>query len=389
MKKSAMLFMIVGLLILSTAGCEIKSPASDPENKNNEITQHTIIDYADVFTLEGIHYSGSYDQVITDEKIIGKEFGSIKFTIADSNVGVNYESKDGDATFLKAGTKVYSLKGHDKKDFAAAQRDGKWILYKAMSQNTSNTNPSGNGITDETYKATALVVEKTENSQSVRITDKEKIKKVLDGIKNGVSTNDSISYPQGNMSTFYFVIPDKEGIGQIVYRYYLNFQDINLQGYIRRFNDTYKVDSSINKIIAESFGATSTIYDSKLGGKQQIYDIYASGKFILRKVVKETPAEKFIINNLTEGEEIWQNGNKVKDTLNGKYKVEIFMKDTKWQDKILNIITSKQYKLPGVIDISYSAADEGNSSVLYLCYEEKPDLYIDESADSFVLFNKK
>jgi hypothetical protein len=33
--------------------------------------------------LDGVHYSAAYDQVIPDEKIIEKEFGSIKFTIAD------------------------------------------------------------------------------------------------------------------------------------------------------------------------------------------------------------------------------------------------------------------------------------------------------------------
>jgi hypothetical protein len=389
MKKLTMLFITAGLIILCTAGCTSKSGSPTSGSKNNSANTNVCIDYADVFTLDGVDYSADYDQVITDEKIIEKDFGRIKFTIADSNVGINYKSKDGDATFLKPGTKVYSLKGYNKNEFAAAKRDGKWVLYKAMSQNTNNTAPSGNGITEETYQATALVVEKSENSQSVRIEDREKIKIVLDGIRAGVLTNDSISYPQGNMNTFYFVVPDKNGIGQIVYKYYLNFQDISLQGYIRRFNDTYKVDSSISKIIAESFGTTSTIYDIKVGGKQQIYEIYASGKFILRKVVKETPQEKFIVNTLTQGEEIWQNGTKGKDTLPGKYKVEIIMKDTKLQDKIVTTITSKEYKLPGVVDVSYSTADDGNSSVVYLCYDEQPDLYLDESADSFVLFNKK
>ena len=65
------------------------------------------------------------------------------------------------------------------------------------------------------------------------------------------------------------------------------------------------------------------------------------------------------------------------------------MKDTKLQEKILNILSSKQYRLPGVLLISSSTADEGNSSVVYLSYEEQPNLYLSESVDSFVLFDKK
>ena len=66
----------------------------------------SVIDYADVLTLNGIHYSADYDQIITDDKIIETELGTIKFTLTDSSVSSNYHLKDGDATFLKANTKV-------------------------------------------------------------------------------------------------------------------------------------------------------------------------------------------------------------------------------------------------------------------------------------------
>jgi len=194
-----------------------------------------------------------------------------------------------------------------------------------------------------------------------------------------------VNYIEGNDYSFYFIIPDENGIGQIVHKYYFKFQDINLRGYVRRFNDNYTVNSSVNKIITESFGASEVIYDSKLGGEQQIYDILADGKFILRKVIKETPQEKFRVKTIKQGEEIWQNGERALDTLIGKYKVEIFMKDTKIQEKILGMINSKQYKLPGVIAINFSKADGGNSSVLYLSYDKEPELYLNENIDSFVL----
>lgn len=389
MRKLIVFLIVIIIITIPSAGCARKSQGPASVAGGNTTAANVCIDYADVFTMEGIHYMAASDQVITDEKMIGKEIGSIKFNLVESGAAANYQMKDGDATFLKVGAKIFSLKNFDKKEAVAAQNQGKWILYKAMESNSKNELPTGNGITEETYKAASLIVEKPGVEQPVKIEDKEKIKKVLDGIKVGVQTKDNMNYPEGNIYTFYFVVPDKNGIGQIVYRYYLSFQDINLDGYVRRFNDTYKVNSSVSKIITEIFGVPSTIYDNKLGGKQQIYDIYADGKFILRKVVKETPQEKFAVKVLKQGEDIWQNGSKVKDTLNGKFKVEVFMKDTKLQDKIMNVINSKQYKLSGVSQISCSTADGGNSYVLYLCYDEQPDLYLDETADTFVLFNKK
>jgi hypothetical protein len=348
-----------------------------------------VIDYADTFMIKGVNYIGANDQVITDEKIIGLEVGSIKYNLVDGKANSQYHLKDGDATFLKVGTKIYSLKFKKEKGYVAAKQDGKWMLYKALTENSDGQLPSGNGITEGTFKATALIVEKSGVEQSIRIEDKDKIKKVLEEIKNGVETKETIGYPQENNYSFYFVIPDKNGIGQIVHKYYFKFQDVNLKGYVRRVNDNYTVDSSVNKIITDGFGNSESIYDNKLGGKQQIYDMFADGKFILRKVVKETPQEKFKVKIIKQGEEVWQNGNKVKDILIGKYKVEIFMKDTKVQEKILSMINSKQYKFHGVISINFTKADGGDSSVLYLSYDEEPDLYLDESIDSFVLVSKK
>ncbi|MBC8060919.1 MAG: hypothetical protein H7Y18_09655 [Clostridiaceae bacterium] len=373
MRKLITIFIMINMILISATGC-----------KTNSLSEK--ISYGDAITINGISYSGSYDEVITDDKMIGVDVGAIKFNLVQSKVSSTYQMKDGDATFLKVGTKIYSLKDIDKKDAVAALNEGKWILYKATTQNSSGVMPSGNGITEDTFKASALIVEKSGNKQQVKIEDSEKIKKVLEGIKMGVQTKEQLNFPEGNSYTFYFVIADKNGVGQIAYKYYLNFQDINLKGYVRGFDESYNVDSSVSKIIAESFGTSTNIFDFKLGGKQQIYDIYAEGKFILKKVVKETPKEKFKVKVLEQGAEIWQNGNKVKDNLPGKYKVEIFMKDTKLQEQIKNILTSKKYKLPGVSLISSTTTEEGNSTVLYLSYDKQPELYLDEMSDSFVLY---
>jgi hypothetical protein len=344
-----------------------------------------MIDYADIVQLNGIHYVAD-EQVITDDRVIDKEIGIIKFTISESGAGVNYKAKDGDATVLKAGTKVYSLKNIDSKEAVAAKNNSRWVLYRAMSEDNSVRKiPFGNGITEETYNASAMVIEKLGTDKAIRIEDKVKIKTIIEGIKESKAGSVEIGYPQENYYSFYFVVPDKDGIGQITYKYYLNFQDVNLNGYLRRFNDHFIVDSNINKIVTEPFGETKSVYDINLGGKQQIYEIYAAGKFILRKVVKETPNEGFKLTILKQGEEIWQDGVKDKDNLPGKFKAEIFMKDTKLQQNVVDIINQKKYKMPQVVDIKYSTAEGGNSSVIYLCYDIEPKFFTQDGADSFVL----
>lgn len=209
MRKLIIILVLISVVLISAAGCG----------------SNTIIDYEDVFMLNGINYSASSEQVITDDKTIGNELGTIKFTLTKSRASSTYQMKDGDATFLKAGTKIYYLKNVGKGEVVATKNQGNWILYKAMSSNNSDKSPSGNGITEDTFKASALIVKKTGNGKPVKIEDKEKIKKVLDGIKSGVQTKEDINYPEGNTYTFYFVVPDKNGIGQIVYRYYPGFQD--------------------------------------------------------------------------------------------------------------------------------------------------------------------
>lgn len=383
LKRKIVSYVCFVILLLFVSGC--KAIGTKGIFGNN-----VLIDWADVLNINGIHFVAAHEQVITDDRIIDKEIGKIKFNISEGGVGADYKSKDGDATFLKIGTKVYSLKGYEKSEYVAAQNNGRWVLYRAMTQDkSSGEQPTGNGIIAESYNAVALVVEKLGSEQAIRIEDGDKIKTVVEGIKSGKITVEDVNYPQDNLYSFYFVIPDNNGIGQIVYKYYLKFQDINLDGYVRRFNDTFKVDGSVSKIIAEPFGASVSVYESKLGGKQQVYDIFAEGKFILRKVVKEVPQEKFALKILNQGEEIWQNGKKATDNLPGKYKAEIFMKDTKLQNKVLEVISSKQYKLPELVDMRYSTAEEGNSSVLYLCYDMKPDFHMDESTDSFVLVFKE
>jgi len=154
-------------VLISTVGCGISAGSK-------------VIDYANTFMLKGVNYIEA-EEVITDEKIIGLEVGIIKYNLVDGKENYKYHLKDGDATFLKVGTKIYSLKAMKEKEYLAAKKDGKWLLYKAMISNSNALAPSGNGITEDTFRATALIVGKSGDTKSIRIEDKEKIKKVWRG----------------------------------------------------------------------------------------------------------------------------------------------------------------------------------------------------------------
>jgi len=387
MRKFIIMFLMI-ILVMTSAYGSSKKPIKAVNNKAISGIQTFVTDsigmYPTILSISGSLYGNWSYQVITDKKILSKEIGTVKFDISLYDTITIDTSKETYARFITEGSKIYSIKNIDKEVAVAVEDKGKLTLYRSEAGYKKIKAPTGNGITKDCYKATALIVENQDDNKQIKIVDKAKIKKVLDGIKSGVSTKEEINYPDGNGYTFYFIIPDKNGIGQIVYEYLLNFQDINLNGYVTRFSDTYKVDSTVSKIITETFGSQVYTYDNDLGGKQQIYDMMAEVKFILRKVVKETPTEKFTVKVLKQGEEIWQGGNKVKDSLPGKFKIEIFMEDTKLQDNILNMITLMQYK--GLLAVNASTADAGNSSVLYLSYDEEPKLNFEESADSFVLF---
>lgn len=86
--------------------------------------------------MNGIQYLATYDQVITDEKMIDKQIGTIS-----------------EAPFLKNGTEAFS--------------------------DNNDSIPNGNGIEEDTYSAMSLIVQKVDSEETQKIDDKEKIKLVF------------------------------------------------------------------------------------------------------------------------------------------------------------------------------------------------------------------
>jgi len=224
------------------------------------------------------------------------------------------------------------------------------------------------------------------------ITDKEIIKKIALTIRNAKRVSEPPNFNNGKYYDYHFVIRDSNGIGKIAYRYFAQMQDISFEGYIRAGGDIYKLDAEFNKLITKPFGSIISLYDEKLGGKQQMYEAFISScKIIFRKLIKEGPSIKSEITLLNQGQNIWQNGSQVKDNLKGKYKLQVIMKDTTVQKKVVEQAKEDIARMPGVVDIIFTEGCAPDTLVVYICFDSKPVYDIGESEDSlsFVISSER
>ena len=114
------------------AGCT--SPSNGPSSSN---TQHSVIDWVNFIRIGGITYLAAPTR--PGRSLTTSDLGPVLTTIVfklDGNVqNPGYQSKDGDAAFLDAGTKVYTVNGYNLTTRLAAQENKAFTLYEA------DTNP--------------------------------------------------------------------------------------------------------------------------------------------------------------------------------------------------------------------------------------------------------
>lgn len=209
------------------------------------VKKQVCIDWVDAIKINNVRYYGSYNRVITDEKIIDKEIDVVKFKVAENVNDPEYKLKDGDATFLQPGTRIFSVKGYDKDKVAAVKVGVNWILYVA----------EGNGDLikedkEEESSASKLIVEGL-NNKKVEIEDKKKIEEIAKILKGSSNISQMPNLNNQKRFSFYFVIKDKVGVGKIATKYYLSYEDINNEGYIEDENGILKVNNTINKMLTE------------------------------------------------------------------------------------------------------------------------------------------
>ncbi|GLC31594.1 hypothetical protein [Clostridium omnivorum] len=209
------------------------------------VTKQVCIDWVDAIKVNGKVYSNNYRQIITDEKIIDKEIDVVKFKVAENINDPEYRLKDGDATFLQPGTKIFSVKGYDKNKVAAVKVGVNWILYIAEGNRDLVTEDK-----EEYISASKLVVAGI-NEKKIEIEDKNKIEEIAKILKQNSNISQMPDLNNQKRFSFYFVIKDKDGIGKIATRYYLSYEDINNDGYIEAGNNILKVNNTINKMLTE------------------------------------------------------------------------------------------------------------------------------------------
>lgn len=98
----------------------------------------TIVDWADTVKFEGITYlaaDGGVGRPLRKEDL-GPKFAEVQHKLQDNVNDPAYETKNGDAGFLEAGTPVYEVKGYDPSFRLAAYDDAyggkKLTLYEVM-----------------------------------------------------------------------------------------------------------------------------------------------------------------------------------------------------------------------------------------------------------------
>ena len=159
--------LIAGLALLLTSCASI-----------NELNQQpvTMIDWVNFIKFNGTTYLATQDGAgrSLEQADLGPEFAQVKFKVADNVTDPSYQTKDGDAAFLNAGTRIYTVQGYAPEARLAAQHDGQITLYEA------DTNPSakhGSDLLDLRDKVTAIGVNSVEDgtTEVARITDPQQI----------------------------------------------------------------------------------------------------------------------------------------------------------------------------------------------------------------------
>ncbi len=144
-KRAIPLVVLAALLALGLAGCSL-------------LPSTAIIDWVNFVRFGGITYLASSDAGRELQPAdLGAKFATVRFRL-DGNVhDPGYQTRDGDAAFLDAGTPLYRVQGYAATFRLAARQDGRIVLYEA------DTNPHA--------KAGADLLDIGGKVQSIAVTD--------------------------------------------------------------------------------------------------------------------------------------------------------------------------------------------------------------------------
>lgn len=127
--------LVVLLPLLGLVSCTSPSPRSS--SPSTQSTPNIIIDWANFIRFGGITYIAAPARAgrSLTASDLGPVFATVTFRLQGNVHNPGYHSKDGDAAFLDAGSKVYTVKGYKPTFRLATQVNKDITLYEA------DTNP--------------------------------------------------------------------------------------------------------------------------------------------------------------------------------------------------------------------------------------------------------
>lgn len=119
----------------SAAGDHSCPPRITPTPDGHGAMNGVAIDYVDVLRFNGHDYQATDNRSLTQADL-GAGVSHVACTLAGpstSYVDPHYQMKDGDATFVPAGSTIYTVKGVPADRELAAEHDGVMHAYRVLS----------------------------------------------------------------------------------------------------------------------------------------------------------------------------------------------------------------------------------------------------------------
>lgn len=68
------------------------------------------ISWVDCIKINNTMYTSNFDRTTVDAASLGEPIGKVKFSVSQNVNNPNYRFRNGDATFLEPGTRIYAIK---------------------------------------------------------------------------------------------------------------------------------------------------------------------------------------------------------------------------------------------------------------------------------------
>ncbi|MDH5164261.1 hypothetical protein [Heyndrickxia oleronia] len=102
-------------------------------------TSHVVIDWVDFMQINGKHYTGSQQLVISKQTLVKEKIGEVRFEVNEHVKNPKYKIKEGDAAYLSKGTDVYSIEGYPDHSIVAVKDKTMIHGYKLYSTDNAET----------------------------------------------------------------------------------------------------------------------------------------------------------------------------------------------------------------------------------------------------------